>query len=227
MNKIKLLFVEDDASFAFVVKESLNMKGDYNVYAASNAKEGLEIFNSETIDIIVSDIEMDGMDGMEMVKCIRKKNQDIPIIFATGRTSTQDVLDGYELNVDNFIKKPYLPDEINAHIKAVLKRTQKESLPKVTSVQIGEYLFDVNTHILTKDQSRKLTQREAAILLKLYNSKGEVVRRDNILDEFWGRNDFFTSRSLDVFINSLRKYLSGDNTIEIQTIRGEGLKLIV
>lgn len=226
MKKIKLLFVEDDTSFAFVVKGSLELTGEYEIYAASNGKEGLELFNTTSPDIIVSDIEMGEMDGMEMVKLIRDANSDIPILFATGRTSPQDVLKGYELNVDNFIKKPYLPDELNAHIKAILKRVQKQSSQSISEIRIGEYSFDINTHLLTKENSRKLTQREAAILLLLHERKGEVVKRDEILEKFWGRNDFFTSRSLDVFINSLRKYLSEDHTIEIQTVRGEGLKLI-
>lgn len=228
MEKIKLLFVEDDASFAFVIKGSLELTGDYEVYDASDGKIGLTIFHSTPLDIIVSDIEMDGMDGMEMVKLIREKNQDIPILFATGRTSAEDVLKGYELSVDNFIKKPYLPNELDAHIKAILKRLKKQQLLQAGSeIHIGKYTFDIHTHILSKEQSRKLTQREAAILMKLYNRKGDVVKREEILEEFWGRNDFFTSRSLDVFISSLRKYLSCDDSVEIQTIRGEGLKLII
>lgn len=227
MKKIKLLFVEDDISFAFVVKGSLELTGEYEIETALNGKEGLELFKATSPDIIVSDIEMENMDGMEMVKLIREIDSDIPIIFATGRTSPQDVLKGYELNVDNFIKKPYLPDELNAHIKAILKRVQKQqSLLPASEIQIGKYSFDINTHILTKEHSRKLTQREAAILLLLYERKGDMVKREEILEKYWGRNDFFTSRSLDVFISSLRKYLSEDHTIEIQTIRGEGLKLI-
>lgn len=228
MEKIKLLFVEDDSSFAFVVTGSLELTGQYEIYSATDGREGLDIFNSVSLDIIVSDIEMSGMDGMEMVKQIRKKNSEIPILFATGRTSAQDVLKGYELNVDNFIKKPYLPDELNAHIKAILKRVQRQQpSPSTQEVQIGKYKFNIDTHILSKDETRRLTQREAAILMKLYACKGEVVKREEILEELWGRNDFFTSRSLDVFINSLRKYLSEDISIELQTIRGEGLKLIM
>ena len=228
MEKIKLLFVEDDSSFAFIVKGCLELTGDYEIHTASSGREGFERFNSTQLDIIVSDIEMEDMDGMEMVSLIRRKNQEIPILFATGRTSAQDVLKGYELNVDNFIKKPYLPDELNAHIKAILKRLQKRSSsPASTEISIGKYLFDTHTHLLTKGEPRKLTQREASILLKLYDRKGSIVKRDEILEEFWGRNDFFTSRSLDVFINSLRKYLSDDDSIEIQTIRGEGLMLVL
>ena len=228
MEKIKLLFVEDDSSFAFVVKGCLELTGDYEILTASSGREGFERFNSTPPDIIVSDIEMEDMDGMEMVSLIRRKNQEIPILFATGRTSAQDVLKGYELNVDNFIKKPYLPDELNAHIKAILKRIQKRSSPSPnTEISIGKYSFDTDTHLLTKGESRKLTQRESSILLKLYDRKGTIVKREEILEEFWGRNDFFTSRSLDVFINSLRKYLSGDDSIEIQTIRGEGLMLVL
>lgn len=228
MEKIRLLFVEDDASFSFVIKGSLELTGEYDVHAALNGKEGLEIFNNTAIDVIVSDIEMDGMDGLEMVKRIRQKDTEIPILFATGRTSAQDVLNGYELNVDNFIKKPYLPDELNAHIKAILKRTKRNVAAKEQpEITIGNYTFNIYTHVLSKEKTRKLTQREAAILMRLYENKGETVKREDLLDELWGRNDFFTSRSLDVFISSLRKYLSEDEHIELQTVRGEGLRLIV
>lgn len=228
MDKIRLLFVEDDVSFSFVIKGSLELTGEYEVYAAFSGKEGVELFNSMPLDVIVSDIEMEGMDGMEMVKLIRQKDNDIPILFATGRTSPQDVLKGYELNVDNFIKKPYLPDELNAHIKAILKRTKRnESGKDNPEITIGNYTFNKYTHILSKEDSRKLTQREASILLRLYENKGEIVKREDLLEELWGRNDFFTSRSLDVFISSLRKYLSNDEHIELQTVRGEGLRLIV
>jgi len=228
MDKIRLLFVEDDASFSFVIKGSLELTGEYEVYAALNGKDGIEIFNQTPLDAIVSDIEMEGMDGMEMVKLIRQKDNEIPILFATGKTSPQDVLRGYELNVDNFIKKPYLPDELNAHIKAILKRTKRNDPEKDNSeITIGNYTFNKYTHILSKEDSRKLTQRESAILMRLYENKGEVVKREELLEELWGRNDFFTSRSLDVFISSLRKYLSNDEHIELQTVRGEGLRLVI
>jgi DNA-binding response OmpR family regulator len=228
MTKIKLLFVEDDASFAFIVKGSLELIGNYEVQTASNGKEGLELYKLFKPDIIVTDIEMPILNGMEMIRLIRKKDVFIPILFATGRTSAQDVLDGYKLNVDNFIKKPFLPEELNAHIQAVLKRLQMGIIIHNTNVivYLGEYIFDVDKQELQKGaESFKLTGRETKILWKLYEQKGILVKRETLLEELWGNTDFFSSRSLDVFITRLRKYLSNDLKVRLETIRGKGFVL--
>jgi DNA-binding response OmpR family regulator len=230
MEKIKLLFVEDDVSFAFVIKGSLELSGVYAVQTASNGKEGLEVFETFKPDVIVSDIEMPVLDGMEMIKQIRQKNEFIPILFATGRTNAQDVLDGYKLNVDNFIKKPFLPEELNAHIQAIFKRTRIISLSGNSKniVSVGQYIFNIDRQLLQwQYETYKLTSREAEILSRLYEQKGDLVKRDCLLEELWGINDFFTSRSLDVFIAALRKYLSHDPNILIETIRGKGLRLLI
>ena len=227
MEKIKLLFVEDDTSFAYIVKGSLELTGIYQVQTAFNGKEGLNAYYSFNPDVIVSDIEMPEIDGMEMVSQIRKVNEAIPILLASGYTNAQYVLDGYKLNVDNFIKKPFLPEELNAHIQAVLKRSRMLSnLNNTDSIYLGDYVFNTDKQYLQyKNTKYKLTARETKILYKLYENRGNVVNRGELLEELWGMNDFFTSRSLDVYINSLRKYLSLDSKIGIETIRGKGLVL--
>jgi DNA-binding response OmpR family regulator len=227
MEKLKLLFVEDDASFAFIVKGSLELTGIYEVRTAFNGKEGLDTYHSFNPDVIVADIEMPVMDGMEMVAQIRKKNEEIPILFATGYTNARHVLDGYKLNVDNFIKKPYLPEELNAHIQAVLKRSRIiQDVKNPGTIYLGNYIFNTDKQFLQyKETKYKLTARETGVLFKLYANIGNVAKRDKLLEELWGMNDFFTSRSLDVYINSLRKYLSLDPKISIETIRGKGLVL--
>jgi len=229
MEKIKLLFVEDDASFSFIVKGSLELTGNYQVQTASNGKEGLEACESFHPDIIVADIEMPVMSGLEMVAMIRKTNETIPIMFATAHTNAQDVLNGYGLNVDNFIKKPYLPEELNAHILAVLKRSGAFApATNMNSIPVGDCVFNTDKQFLQyKGTKQKLTTRETKVLYKLYEKRGKVVHRGELLEELWGMNDFFTSRSLDVYINSLRKYLSLDPKINIETIRGKGLVLNV
>jgi len=227
MEKIKLLFVEDDTSFAFIVKGSLELTGIYQVETAFNGKEGLDAYYSFNPDVIVSDIEMPVMDGMEMVSQIRKVNEVVPILFATGHTNAQYVLDGYKLNVDNFIKKPFIPEELNAHIQAVLKRSRM--LPNVDNtgdIYIGNFIFNTDKQYLQYNATKqKLTARETNILYRLCENRENVVKRSELLEELWGTNDFFTSRSLDVYINSLRKYLSLDPKINIETIRGKGLVL--
>ena len=227
MEKIKLLFVEDDASFAYIVKGSLELTGVYQVRTALNGEEGLDAYYSFNPDVIVADIEMPVLDGMEMIAQIRKTNGVIPILLTTGYTNAQYVLDGYKLNIDNFIKKPFLPEELNAHIQAVLKRTRMQlNGDSINNIYVGDYVFNTDRQYLQcKDTKHKLTVRETQILYKLCENRGNVVKRDKLLEELWGMSDFFTSRSLDVYINSLRKYLSLDPKISIETIRGKGLVL--
>jgi len=227
METVKLLFVEDDTSFAFIIKGSLELTEMYQVQTAFNGKEGLDAYHSFNPDVIVADIEMPIMNGMEMVSQIRKTDESIPILFATGHTSARLVLDGYKLNVDNFIKKPFLPEELDAHIQAVLRRTRMVSnVNNEENIYLGDIIFNTEKQYLQhKSVKYKLTARESRILHKLFESNGNVVKRDTLLKEIWGLSDFFTSRSLDVYINSLRKYLSVDPKINIETIRGKGLVL--
>lgn len=227
MEKIKLLFVEDDTSFAFIVKGSLELMGIYQVETAFNGQEGLEAYHAFNPDVIVADIDMPLLNGMEMVSQIRKENEIIPILFASGYTNAQYVLAGYKLNADNFVKKPFLPEELNAHIQAVLKRSQIfPNANNTTVIYLGDYVFNTDKQYLQhKNKKQKLTPRETEILYKLYENGGNVVKRNHLLKELWGIDDFFTSRSLDVYINSLRKHLSLDPKINIETIRGKGLVL--
>ena len=230
MSKIKLLFVEDDLSFSYIIKNSLELSGKYEIQTASDGKEGLEIYHTFCPDVIVADIEMPVLDGMEMIRIIRDKNESIPILLATGQTKVQNVLKGYKLNIDNFIKKPYIPEELDAHVQAVLRRI-KNSISiheKKNLILIGEYIFNVDKQILQyKTVIYKLTTRESQILEKLYEQKGRLITRENLLEELWGVNDFFTSRSLDVFLHRLRKILSRDSNIKIETVRGKGFLLSI
>jgi len=227
MEKIKLLFVEDDTSFAFIVKGSLELTGLYEVETAFNGKEGLDIFHSFNPDVVVADIAMPLLNGMEMISQIRKTNESIPIMFASGHTNARHVLEGYKLNADNFIKKPFLPEELDAHIQAVLRRVKMFSNGHAEeNIYLGNMVFNTDKqYLLHENKKYKLSARESVILHKLYKNRGNVVKRDDLLNEIWGTNDFFTSRCLDVFVNSLRNRLSLDAKINIETIRGKGLVL--
>ncbi len=227
---IRLLLVEDDPSFAFIVKGSLELTGKYEVSHAVNGKKGIDIYHEWAPDIIVSDIEMPEMSGSEMVKEIRRMDQRIPIFFATGRTSAKDLLDGFNVGVDNYIRKPYLPEELNAHILAVLKRREIGSPVDQRIIPLGEYWFNVTDRILQWQREKiSLTLKETNILLALYQRKGQIVNRDDILAENWGDPAYRNPRSLDVFISRLRKYLENDPNIEIRNIRGSGggIQLII
>lgn len=229
MAEIKLLLVEDNLDFSQVVKDSLELMGDYDVYVAPNGVMGYEAYKSFMPDLIISDVEMPQMSGLEMVERIRREDKMIPIIFASAKTEPKDLAKGFRLDIDDYIKKPYLPAELHLHIRAILRRVgslRKEN-QKNTIFRIGGYLFNSEVHILVwKDEKIELTFRESQILEMLCEQKGNVVKRENILQRFWGTDDFYTSRSLDVFISKLRKILAEDTSIQIQTVRGEGLRMI-
>lgn len=223
---IKLLLIEDDINLSFIIKSNLEeILGGYEIVTATNGEEGIQALKEYTPDIIVSDIDMPVLDGIEMVKRIRQVDKNMPILFATGKSTTKDVVAGYGSGADNYIKKPFLPEELDAHIKALLnlKRGQARILNK-TVYQIGHCIFDPSLYLIKKpNDEKKLTAREAKILALLCENKGEVVFREDILTQVWGTNDYFTSRSLDVFISKLRSYLSEESSVSISNIKGVGL----
>ena len=225
---IKLLLIEDDINFAYILKSSLEeIIGGYRVDVAVNGVEGLSMLDSVSPDIIVSDIQMPVMNGYEMVKKIRQTNKEILIVFASGNTSPKDVATGYEAGVNNYIKKPYLPEELDAHIRALinLRNATKVKIGSPTYT-IGKFLFDPkNLFLLYDSEKQTLTVREAQILEMLVENKGNIVKRDDILLKLWEISDPYTSRSLDVFITKLRSYLAKDTSIRIMNVKSVGLIL--
>ncbi len=228
---IKLLLVEDDANLCYIIQGGLeDMIGGYEVQTASNGEEGIHLWREWKPDVIVSDIEMPVMDGYEMVKRIRKVDGIIPILFTSGRVSPKDVVKGYELGVNNYIKKPFLAEELNAHITALLRLTNGIRSCDVSSVYAIGYLyeFDAGQAILRQKngEEKTLTEREAHLMRMLCEHKGEVVKREMILSQLWNTDDdYFASRSLDVFVSRLRKLLSEDDSVQIKTVKGVGLVL--
>jgi len=225
---IKLLLIEDDRDFAYIIKSSLEeIIGGYEVSIAGNGSEGFSLAEAVCPDIIVSDIKMPVMDGLEMVKKIRQTDREILIVFATGKTSSKDVAAGYEAGVNNYIKKPFLPEELDAHIKALLNlRSETKIKIKQSLHTIGNYQLDPkNLFLLYGSEKQILTVRESRILELLVENKGEIVKRDTILSKLWGINDPYTSRSLDVFIAKIRGYLSKDPAVRITNVKSVGLIL--
>lgn len=230
---IRVLLVEDDKNLCFILKSSLEqMIGGYEVSTAANGKEGLELLAKENFDVIVSDVEMPVMDGMTMVEHIRRHYPQLAIIFITGLTTARDVINGYQSGADFYIKKPFLPEELNAHIQAILKikqstpTAQKEPTVAEESYTIGTYRFFPSQHQLSHTTGQQtLTPKETKILEMLCQQKGRVVSRDAILTAVWGTADFYSSRSLDVFITKLRKYLSQDPAVSIKSLKGVGVSL--
>lgn len=228
---IKLLLVEDDPTLSYIIQSGLQeIIGGYEVITAGNGAEGLLAWQQHHPDIIISDIDMPVMNGFQMVERIRETDGDTPIVFASALTSPKDVREGYKIGVNNYIKKPFVPDELDAHIHGLLKmkdgaKTRNES----GYYKIGSYTLDAEHASLRNDNTntkKVLTVREAQILQLLADNKNETVKREAILSRFWNtEDDYFASRTLDVFIAKLRKLLEDDPLVSIKTIRGIGLML--
>lgn len=223
----KLLYIEDDEICAYTTVGGLELLGCYEVIHAKDGKEGWEKYQTFHPDIIVSDVEMPKMTGFEFTQKVRAEDSDTLIILATGRQLPKDVIYGFELGIDNYIKKPFVAQELHAHIQALITRQQssrskQENLKK--GFQLGKYVLDTQQQILVyQNEKIKLTRKEYRILELLLENRGELVSREEILVTIWGANTPYNSRSLDVFISKLRKYFSHDNSLHIINVRGKGL----
>ncbi len=230
---IKLLLVEDDPNLRYMVQTGLeDIIGGYEVVTASNGAEGLEVWKATDPDIIISDIDMPMMDGFEMVEHIRKMDGDTPILFASALTSPRDVKQGYKLGANNYVKKPFVAEELDAHIQALLKMKESGKMRNANKgYRLGRYLLDSEQACMKDEETGELkilTHREADLLRLLAESKNETVRREVILSRFWNtEDDYFASRSLDVFVTKLRKLFDNEPRVELKTIRGVGLRLEV
>lgn len=230
---IKLLLVEDDANLCYIVQSGLeDMMGGYEVLTARNGEEGLKVWCERHPDIIVTDIEMPVMDGFEMVAKIRETDGETPILFASGRISPKDVTAGYRLGGNNYIKKPFVPEEMDAHVRALLRMYQGHKMQnELGLLTLGKFQLDPAHASLIDDAGliKTMTVREAHILKLLVANKGQIVKRSAIIRECWDDNkgdDYFMSRSLDVFITRLRNILKEDAHIEIKAVKGIGLMII-
>lgn len=231
INKIRLLIVEDDESLLYIVKESLELTGFYDtIYTASNGKEGLEIYHSCKLDMIIVDIELPIISGFGMVEKIRETDSIIPIIFATAKKTPRDFINGLKVGADSFIRKPYLPEEIHAQVQALIKRIKEITDEKpVEIIQLGNVTLNTKFRYLeslSNDKKIKLSEREFRILLMLYKKQGELIYKEDILKLYWNNCNFYTNRSLDVVMTKLRKSVCAENSVLIQTVRGEGYILI-
>ncbi|MDB2385443.1 response regulator transcription factor [Polaribacter sp.] len=224
MSNIKVLLAEDEASLAMIVSESLESRG-FNVLHAKNGEEALQIFNNNSVDILVLDVMMPLKDGFSLAKEIRQNNKNIPILFLTAKSQTSDVLEGFNAGGNDYLKKPFSIEELIVRIKSLLNRIQLK--PNLENIQIGNYIFNHTKQILLLNEEKiQLTHREAELLFYLHEKKNEILDRSFILNKLWGNDDFFNARSMDVFISKLRKKLKKDENIEIVNIRGYGYKLI-
>ncbi|HYE55751.1 MAG TPA: response regulator transcription factor [Chitinophagaceae bacterium] len=227
MNKTRILYVEDETFLGKIVKESLESRG-YEVLMESDGNKVLPLFRQASPDICVLDIMLPNKDGFTIADEIRELNPSVPIIFLTAKTQTQDVVRGFTLGGNDYIRKPFSMEELIVRIQNVL-RNGSEQPKKITAdiVSIGKYTFQVNRQILVRDkEERKLSFRESELLKLLYENRDRIIDRKDILNLLWGNDSFFNSRNLDVYVTKLRSYLKDDPSLEIITIKGVGYRFV-
>jgi DNA-binding response OmpR family regulator len=220
-NSIKIILAEDEPALGQIVKESLESR-DFEVLHCNNGKEAIEAYHTEKVDLLVLDVMMPLKDGFSVAKEIREKDTETPIIFLTAKSQTSDVVEGFGIGGNDYLKKPFSMEELIVRIHSLLKRKNKED-----AITIGAYTFQFKKQILSHSEKEfSLTHREAHLLYNLYQNKNNVLDRSFILKKLWGDDDFFNARSMDVFISKLRKKLKLDSEIKIINVRGFGYKLI-
>jgi DNA-binding response OmpR family regulator len=222
MPKTKILYVEDEPFLGKIVKESLESR-DFEVTMISDGALVMNSFVSEKPDICVLDIMLPHQDGYSISKAIRQQNPAIPIIFVTAKTQTNDLLKGFESGGNDYLKKPFSMEELIVRINNLLRMTTKPAPAAQESIPIGKFVFHPQRYELKSgDQVRKLSHREAVLLLILSENQNATVSRKDVLMRVWGDDSFFNSRNLDVYITKLRDFLREDPAVEIMTIKGVG-----
>ncbi len=228
----KILLAEDDLNFGDVLKSYLSLN-DYEVDLANDGLKAFEYFNNNNYNLCILDVMMPKLDGFQLAKKIKEKNNKIPIIFLTAKTLKEDVIEGFKVGADDYITKPFNSTELLYRVKAVLKRSDKgNSKPDIKEFTLGKFHFNFPIRILTytnkkgEKTERKLSPKEAQLLRMFCLHKNEILPRDVALKEIWKKSDYFTARSMDVFVTKLRNYLSLDKDLEIENIHGNGFRLI-
>jgi DNA-binding response OmpR family regulator len=220
----KILLVEDDPNLGFVIKDNLLLKG-YEVTLRQDGESAEQVFQQEPFDLCVFDIMMPKKDGFSLARSIREKDRNIPILFVTAKTMLEDKIEGFQAGGDDYITKPFSMEELFLRIEVFLKRS---STPRENIVPLGSYVFDKLNLVLKHPAGNKtLTQKESDVLTLLCQHRDRVLKREEILKEVWGDDDYFLGRSMDVFISKLRKYLRDDPAVQIVNYHGVGFRLEV
>lgn len=231
-NAQKILLVEDDQNFGDVLKSYLEMN-DYDVDLAKDGVLGMEYYRRSRYDLAIFDIMMPRKDGLTLAKEIREKDRDLPIIFLTAKNMKEDILQGFRVGADDYMTKPFSSEELLLRIQALLKRSAPKVDPadEITEYNIGKYHFNFPLRILTytsePGDEEKLSPKEAMLLKMFCQKQNHVLQRSEALSKIWGEDNYFTARSMDVFVTKLRKYLKKDENIEIVNIHGNGFQLLV
>jgi DNA-binding response OmpR family regulator len=220
----KILLAEDEPALGQIVKESLETKG-FQVLFCKDGAEALEMYYKEKPQLLVLDVMMPKKDGFTLAKEIRMQDEHIPIIFLTAKSQTQDVVEGFTVGGNDYLKKPFSMEELIVRIKNLLNQINND---EANEVKIGDFSFMFKQQTLQYkiEDPVKLTHRETHLLYHLNNNKNKVLDRSIVLKKLWGDDDFFNARSMDVFITKLRKKLKKDENVQIINVRGYGYKLV-
>jgi len=225
----RILLVEDDQNFGDVLRSYLEMH-DYHVTLATDGELGFEAFKNGEFDLCIFDVMMPKKDGFTLAKEVREENKEVPIIFLTAKTLKEDVIEGFKIGADDYIAKPFNSEELLYRVQAILKRSSSTADPKndVKEFTIGQYHFNYPLRQLTfnNQEPDKLSPKEAHLLRLFCIYKNDVLQRSEALTKIWGEDNYFTARSMDVFVTKLRKYLKQDDKLEIVNIHGNGFRLI-
>jgi len=224
----RILLVEDDPNFGRILKDYLTIN-NYEVSLAVNGIEGFEKFNRSDFDLCILDIMMPFKDGLTLAKEIREVNELIPLIFLTAKNLKDDVLKGYKIGADDYLTKPFDSEILLAKIKSILNRKSNvyNNEQDTFEFEFGDFNFNSKLRTLTHkdDESYKLSPKENQLLKMLVLNFDDLLPRDIALNKIWRDSNYFTSRSMDVYIAKLRKYLDKDLTLKIINVHGEGFRL--
>ena len=226
--KAKILLVEDDTNFGNVLRNYLEMQG-YEVFLKRDGLEGIEAFNNKKYDMCILDVMMPKMDGFTLAGKIREMDKKTPIIFLTAKGMKEDVLKGYRTGADDYLTKPFDTEVLLHKIEVILKRSLGVlDMEDQALFKIGNYTFDYKMRAVTiGDVVNTLSPKEAELLRLLCMHQNDLLPRQKALKLIWGDDNYFNGRSMDVFITRLRKYFKEDARIEINTLHGKGIRLVV
>jgi len=223
---IPILLIEDQVELCEILKDTLSLYG-FEVTYAHNGDDGYDLFTTMQPKIVIIDIMMPGSDGYSAVRQIRADNKDIPIIMLTAKPLTDDLVKAFDLGCNDFIRKPFVMEELIARIRSFARVSGNGSNSSNNVYKLGSFTFNSSTQELSNEYSKfQLSHKEVGLLKRLCEAKSTIVNRQVLLAELWGSDNVFNSKTMNVYINRLRNYLDGDKSVQILTIRGYGYKLI-
>ncbi|MDA3615056.1 response regulator transcription factor [Polluticaenibacter yanchengensis] len=226
---VKILYVEDEPFLGKIVKETLESKG-FDVYMETDGNKVLGLYKTVQPDICVLDIMLPNKDGFEIAEGIKQQNPQMPVLFLTAKSNTTDVLQGFAIGANDYLKKPFSMEELIARIGNLLNltgKTNKQEQNDAEHFSFGKYTFNVSRQVLSGfGENRKLSYREAELLRYLFKNRNEIIDRRDLLNAIWGNDSYFNSRNLDVYITKLRGYIKEDTELEILTIKGIGYRFV-